>query len=190
MNLQPLPKISTHRLVLKLLEPSEAPIMVRFRIENRDHLRKWEPGRSPEFFTNAYWQMQLRAAIREYRSGINMCLVILNTAESEVLGVCNYTNIIRGTFQSCHLGYALAERHQGKGIMFESLQLSTQYVFKELELHRIMANYMPRNQRSGNLLCHLGFETEGKARSFLNINGVWEDHILTSLINPNCITGF
>jgi len=30
----------------------------------------------------------------------------------------------------------------------------------------------------------LGFEKEGFARRYLCINGKWEDHILTSLVNP------
>ncbi|MGL5537110.1 MAG: 30S ribosomal protein S5 alanine N-acetyltransferase, partial [Aeromonas veronii] len=36
----------------------------------------------------------------------------------------------------------------------------------------------------GALLERLGFEREGFARAYLMINGRWEDHILTSLINP------
>jgi ribosomal-protein-alanine N-acetyltransferase len=47
-----------------------------------------------------------------------------------------------------------------------------------------MANYMPRNARSGDLLARLGFTVEGKASQYLQINGVWEDHVLTSRINP------
>ncbi|MDP7357271.1 MAG: GNAT family N-acetyltransferase [Pseudomonadales bacterium] len=46
------------------------------------------------------------------------------------------------------------------------------YIFNELKLHRIIANYLPRNKRSGALLKRLGFEIEGKARELLKINGV------------------
>lgn len=48
-----------------------------------------------------------------------------------------------------------------------------------------MANYMPHNRRSGNVLKSLGFNIEGYARDYLYINGYWEDHILTSLTNKN-----
>jgi ribosomal-protein-alanine N-acetyltransferase len=44
---------------------------------------------------------------------------------------------------------------------------------------------MPANTRSARLLEKLGFEKEGFARRYLYINGRWEDHVLTSLINPN-----
>jgi len=47
----------------------------------------------------------------------------------------------------------------------------------------VMANYRPENERSHRLLQRLGFEQEGRARSYLNIDGRWRDHILTSLIN-------
>jgi len=39
------------------------------------------------------------------------------------------------------------------------------------KLYRIMANDRPENLRSARLLTHLGFETEGKARAYLQING-------------------
>ncbi len=69
--------------------------------------------------------------------------------------------------------------------MTEAVRVAIQYVFEELNLHRVMANYMPHNQRSGNLLKRLGFVVEGYARDYLFINGGWEDHIQTSLINRN-----
>jgi ribosomal-protein-alanine N-acetyltransferase len=46
-----------------------------------------------------------------------------------------------------------------------------------------MANYMPANERSGKLLSRLGFEREGLAKRYLYINGRWEDHVLTALLN-------
>ena len=48
-----------------------------------------------------------------------------------------------------------------------------------------MATYTVANKRSAALLEQLGFEKEGYAKSYLNIAGVWEDHILTALINPS-----
>lgn len=179
-----LPEIRTPRTVLRLLEPQRAPLMVQFRVENREHLLPWEPRRSPEFYTRSFWEHQLRFLIQDYRDGNSLCLSILDREETEVMGVCNFTNIVRGTFMACQLGYALARKHQGQGVMFEALQGAIQYVFDELGLHRIMAAYIPRNERSGNLLARLNFVKEGVAERYLQIDGRWEDHVLTSLINP------
>lgn len=180
-----LPRLTGSRVVVRHLEPHEALMMVNFRNENIAHLEPWEPTRNPEFFTEGFWQINLRLALRDFRDGTSACLCLLTPEEDEVMGVCNYTSIVRGTFQSCHLGYALAKRHQGKGVMFEALELANDYMFRDLGLHRIMAGYLPHNDRSAALLEKLGFEKEGYARQYLKINGRWEDHVLTSLINKD-----
>ena len=69
--------------------------------------------------------------------------------------------------------------------MTEALSAAIPFVFETIGMHRIMANYMPANERSGALLRKLGFEVEGFARNYLYINGGWQDHILTALTNPN-----
>lgn len=68
-----------------------------------------------------------------------------------------------------------ADRRLGAGII---------YMFREHELHRIMASHMPRNLRSAALLDRLGFEREGYARAYLRIDGRWEDMVLRALIQP------
>ena len=55
------------------------------------------------------------------------------------------------------------------------------YMQRSQHIHRIMANYMPHNQRSGGLLARLGFEKEGYAKDYLLIDGQWRDHVLTAL---------
>ena len=68
--------------------------------------------------------------------------------------------------------------------MHEVVTAGIDYLFGERGLHRIMAGYMPANLRSGALLERLGFEREGYAKDYLMINGRWEDHVLTALLNP------
>lgn len=82
------------------------------------------------------------------------------------------------------MGYSVAAKYQGQGYMRETLQAALTYVFNELNLHRVMANYMASNQRSAALLAQLGFEQEGLAKSYLKIAGNWQDHLLTAKINP------
>jgi len=67
--------------------------------------------------------------------------------------------------------------------MREALASALAYVFGELRLHRVMAAYVPTNERSGRLLKSLGFEVEGYAREYLLLDGVWRDHVLTSRIS-------
>lgn len=103
---------------------------------------------------------------------------------SEVIGYANLSNIIRGAFHACYLGYGLAQERQGKGLMTESLRMVIEYAWNDLLLHRIMANYLPENERSARVLARLGFSIEGYARDYLFIGGAWRDHVLSALINP------
>ncbi|WP_325097303.1 GNAT family N-acetyltransferase [Marinomonas spartinae] len=93
--------------------------------------------------------------------------------------------MVHGPFQACSLGYSIGQQHQGKGLMTEILQASIAYMFETVGLNRVMASYMPANKASGRVLEKLGFEREGYARKYLKIAGNWEDHVLTSFINPN-----
>ena len=69
--------------------------------------------------------------------------------------------------------------------MTEALGSALTYVFEELGIHRVMANYLPENERSAALLERLGFMKEGFARDYLMIAGRWRDHVLTAKNNPN-----
>lgn len=102
-----------------------------------------------------------------------------------IIGNVNFHAFLRGAAQFCYLGYSLAAQEQGNGYMLEALQVALNYVFTELNMHRVMANYIPYNRRSANILKKLGFVVEGYARECLLINGQWQDHILTSLTNSN-----
>jgi ribosomal-protein-alanine N-acetyltransferase len=82
------------------------------------------------------------------------------------------------------LGYSIARQDQGAGLMQEILEAGIGYMFEVRDLHRIMANHIPGNHRSENLLRRLGFVREGYAQSYLNIDGRWQDHVLNALINP------
>jgi ribosomal-protein-alanine N-acetyltransferase len=75
------------------------------------------------------------------------------------------------------LGYAMAERCNGRGWMSEAVGLVLGVAFTRLQLHRVQANAMPRNMASLRVLEKNGFRREGYSPRYLCINGVWEDHV-------------
>lgn len=76
--------------------------------------------------------------------------------EKEIIGIANFSNVVRGSFHACYLGYSIGQKWQGQGLMYEALTVAIRYMQRTQHIHRIMANYMPHNQRSGNLLARLG----------------------------------
>ncbi len=181
-----LPILETDRLILRLATNEDISAILNFYLENRDFLTPYEPTRSEDFYTFSFWRDQVEKALIEfnYDQAIKFC-IFKKTEPTVLIGKINFHQILRGVCQSCVLGYSLAETEQGNGYMTEALKAAIHFIFAEMNFHRIAANYMPRNQRSANVLKRLGFTVEGYARDYLLINGQWEDHILTSLTHPN-----
>ena len=76
----------------------------------------------------------------------------------------------------------MGEQYSGRGYMIEAVQLVIPYSFETLRLHRIEAACIPANTRSVRVLEKAGFQREGLLRSYLRINGSWQDHYLYALI--------
>ncbi len=180
------PSLRTPRLVVRMANYSDVAAVTQYYRHNRAFLAPFEPIRSEEFFTDFFWQVQLERSLMDFEQDHSLRLFIFErTQPTVVIGSINFNQFFRGPLQACVVGYSLAEAKQGQGYMLEALTVGIRYVFAELNFHRIMANYIPRNQRSGNLLKKIGFIVEGHAKDYILINGNWEDHILTSLTNPH-----
>jgi [ribosomal protein S5]-alanine N-acetyltransferase len=180
------PSLVTDRLVLRLGTDADIPAILRFYAENGEFLKPWEPLRPPGFGSEAFWTARLATAREEYqrRRAIRFFL-FERDPDNEVSGTVSFTRFVGEPFHACNLGYSLARRAEGTGRMREALETAIAHVFEVHGVHRIQANYMPHNRRSGNLLRRLGFSVEGYARDYLRIDGRWEDHVLTSLTNPD-----
>ena len=182
-----LPELETERLTLRVARPGMQEAIATFLSENfAGHLDRWSPPATTAFFTESFWRERLGVAVEEFHAGRAVRFVLqAKGADGPVVGTCNYTNIVRGPFLACHLGYQVARTHEGQGLMAEALRAANAFVFGSMRLHRIMANYRPENERSARLLERLGFVREGLAKDYLFIDGAWRDHILTALVNPH-----
>ena len=182
-----LPELRTERLIVALARPGMHAAMAGFLERNfASHLARWSPPVEPSFFTEAFWRERLALSVDEFHADRAARFVIRDKDEAsgDIIGTCSYTNIVRGAFHACHLGYQVARSHEGLGLMSEALRAANAYMFETMRLHRIMANYRPENERSARVLERLGFVREGVARDYLFIDGAWRDHVLTSLTNP------
>lgn len=180
------PLLLTPRLTVRMAAPDDAAAIAAYFRENREHLAASRPPMAPEFFTEAFWRAQAHASLAEFRADRSLRLVLLeHDRPGRVIGNANFSQFVRGAAQYCVLGYGLAADREGRGLMREALEAAIAYVFGELNLHRIMANHVPGNLRSGALLRRLGFQVEGYARDFLFLDGRWQDHVLTARVNPD-----
>jgi len=178
--------IETQRLVIRLAEAVDVPEIIRYYDENRDHLQPFSPVFALNFLDEALWLEQVRnRAVESSAAEGFRAFLFPRTAPKRIIGNLNLTQVHRGAFQSCVLGYNLAAGEQGKGYMTEAVRGAVALAFDSWRLHRVAANYMPRNTRSAAVLERCGFKIEGHALAYLFINGRWEDHVLTAITNPS-----
>ncbi len=181
-----LPEIRTSRLILRLARKDEFEKIARYQSHNRDHLQIWEPLRNEEFYTASYWRdvpkREQEAAKNRHYYRFRM---LLREDQSEFVGAAALRDVSFGVDWSCVLGYSLDKDYQGQGLALEGVSAVVDFAVNALNLRRVEACYMPGNLRSAALLNKLGFEVEGLLRSSLMVNGEWEDHVITSLINPS-----
>lgn len=176
------PLIRTERGVLRILDEHQADLLHEYVNNEKEFLRPWEPTRPDSYYELDACRQRIKEIRKDFFADRSVAFFFLNASQTKILGYSNYSNIVRGAFQACYLGYSLAEAEQGKGLMNEALRAGIDYMHKEQNIDRIMANYMPRNKASEAVLTRLGFEKEGIAKNYLKIADKWEDHILTALV--------
>lgn len=178
------PTLQGSRVTLRLPREADAVELARFYRENNAFFSRTQTAKPDAWLSPEFWMRRVPALRDEHAADRSVQLFMFKKGGTEVLGSIGLSGIMRGYFHAAYLGYLLAERVGGQGFMHEGLSLVIDYAFGPLGLHRLMANYVPTNRRSENVLKRLGFRVEGYAEQYLLINGVWTDHFLTSLTNP------
>lgn len=102
--------------------------------------------------------------------------LVYRRADDALLGVFNFSEIVRGAFCSSYLGYFGFAPHSGQGYMSEGMALALDVAFRKLKLHRVEVNIQPTNRRSLGLAKRIGFTHEGFSRRYVKIAGRWRDH--------------
>lgn len=175
----------TNRLFLKILDGTNASEILRFYLANRESFEQCEALRPENFYTENYQQRVL-----DYE--FNMCIkktgvrfwLYKKTDPVHVIGTVCFRNIMRHVYQSCEIGYKLDMLSRHQGYASEALEKCIDIAFYELNLHRITAHIMPDNLASIRLVERAGFEREGIARKSAMVHGVWEDHVVYSILHP------
>jgi Acetyltransferases, including N-acetylases of ribosomal proteins len=181
-----LPILKTESLVLLPAAPELARRVLDYYIRNKSFLEPFEPAKSTAFYTEGAQRenMLYDARVAEEGRGYRYYLALQCDLET-IIGSVVLSEVVRGSFWSCFLGYKLDGGLQRHGYMTEAVTVMTEFGFEAVGLHRIEANVMPRNVSSLRVLEKCGYQQEGLAKRYLKINGVWEDHIHMVRLNES-----
>jgi ribosomal-protein-alanine N-acetyltransferase len=168
------------RVVLRPLDARDFDQWRAVRRHNVDWLTRWEPKRIPgqaDVIENRdAFAARCSARAREWQLGTGYGFGIFTTG-GDLIGEINLSSVQRGPFQNAYVGYWIDERHAGHGYTPEAVVVAARYCFEDLGLHRLQIAIIPRNGASRRVVEKLNLREEGVALRYLEINGVWEDHV-------------
>lgn len=167
------------RVMLRPLSLSDFEAWREVRTTNARWLTRWEPeqqANQPDATRDRdAFAVRCSARQRERQLGNGYGFGIF--VDGDFCGEINLTSIQRGPFQNAYVGYWIDERQAGRGYMPEAVVVLLRLAFEEQHLHRVQISIIPRNQASHRVMEKLGLRNEGTALRYLEINGVWEDHV-------------
>ena len=80
---------------------------------NRDHFAPWEPKREAAYYTLEHCRQAIADANEAARLDRGYPFLVFDPGEQEVLASFTLSNVVRGPFQACLLGYGIGARSQG-----------------------------------------------------------------------------
>ncbi|MEK9708272.1 MAG: GNAT family protein [Alphaproteobacteria bacterium] len=155
------------------------------RAASRIFLEPWEPTWPSDALSRDAFYRRMNRYTSDWRNDTGYSMFLFDQDSSALVGGISLSNVRRGVALCGTLGYWMGETHAGKGYMHEGLRLMLRFAFDELMLHRAEAACLPHNEASRNLLLGCGFSQDGHAKKYLKIRGVWQDHLLFSLLSED-----
>ncbi|MGJ0504875.1 MAG: GNAT family N-acetyltransferase [Methylocystis sp.] len=172
-------------LYLRASEMRDYVEWAELREKSRSFLTPWEPLWPIDDLTRASFRYRVRRHAEEMARDEAYSFFIFREEDDALLGGLSFGHVRRGVSQAATLGYWMGEPYAGKGYMTRAVRAACAYAFEKRGFHRIEAACLPTNEPSKRLLERVGFKQEGYARSYLNINGQWRDHLLYALLETD-----
>lgn len=166
---------------LELALPSESNIEKAFAVvmENYDHLHEWMPWVNESFSRESVGEYY-RTTLQKFAAGgdeIGLNIVF----NGEIVGGIGFHAINRQD-KSAEIGYWLAKRATGLGLVIRSVGKLLEYGFDELVLNRIVIKCVPENTKSRAIPEKLGFTFEGIEREAGWLHTRFVDHVVYSML--------
>jgi len=172
-------------LYLRASEMRDYVEWAELREKSRSFLTPWEPLWPIDDLTRASFRYRVRRHAEEMARDEAYSFFIFREEDDALLGGLSFGHVRRGVSQAATLGYWMGEPFAGKGYMTRAVRAACAYAFEKRGFHRVEAACLPTNEPSKRLLERVGFKQEGYARSYLNINGQWRDHLLYALLETD-----
>ena len=177
--------IKAERVELRLPKRSDYVGWASQRHASREFHRPWVPTSFTRDVSRARFRKWVRRARQSYGDGTELNLLVFRNSDQVVLGSLACKNIRRGTVQCGTLSFWIGREFARLGYMTEAVTAFVNHAFTRMDLGRLEAACLPENKASRGLLEKTGFREEGRAEAYLQIAGVWRDHVLFSIVRED-----
>jgi ribosomal-protein-alanine N-acetyltransferase len=175
---EPLPPVVGEGIVLRAPQMADFAAWADLREVSRKFLSPWEPTWPADDLTRTAYRQRLRRYAEDMRTDQAYPFFLFRSEDNALLGGLALAKIRRGVAQAGSLGFWTGAPFIHRGYMTAAVRALIPVAFDVLRLHRLEAACIPTNLASIRLLEKTGFRREGYARSYLCINGTWQDHLL------------
>ncbi len=176
--------IRSERLYLRYPVHSDHGEWASLRGQSKSFLKPWEPLWPHDDLTRSAFRSRVKRCTRDVRDDLAYSYLVFSY-DDVLLGGATLSNVRRGVAHTASLGYWIGAPYAGCGYMTEAVAALLSHAFDGLNLNRVEAACLPFNVPSKRLLRSCGFTEEGYARSYLKINGMWQDHLLFAIVRSD-----
>ena len=174
------PTIETKNLILESFTIQDADEL--FKIRSDDRVTKYLDRDNHKTVEES--RIMIQRIIQSYKDKAGINWIIREKTSFEVVGYVGYWNLIRENVRA-EIGYALKPEYWGKGYMSETLLKVIEFGFSEFNLHSIIGNVNPQNERSIKILEKSGFNKEAHFREDYLYNGKYLDSVIYCLLETD-----
>jgi ribosomal-protein-alanine N-acetyltransferase len=172
------------RVYLRPPERGDYEEWASLRARSRNFLSPWEPSWPSDGLSRSSYRARLARYGEDWRTDQGYNFFVYHSDDALVGGI-GLSNLRRGVAETASLGYWVGEPYARQRLMTAALPLVLDFAFDRLRLHRIEAACLPTNVPSRALLLRTGFQQEGYARRYLQIDGKWQDHLLFAILRED-----
>jgi ribosomal-protein-serine acetyltransferase len=161
---------------LKTVQMTDAAAIFNIIDNNRKHLREWLP-----FIDFTIVQKDTEEFIKAIIPQENINPVYVIIVNEETVGLIGYKGTDTAN-KKTEIGYWLAEKHQGNGIVTKACKTLINNAFSYMGINRIQIRAGVNNNKSCAIPKRLGFKFEGIERAGEFLNGVFIDLNVYSIL--------
>jgi ribosomal-protein-serine acetyltransferase len=165
-------------IMIRLFEDRDAEAVFAAVERDRTYLREWLPWVDPARSTQEIRDFIGRSQAQWEENRSPNCGIWVN---GEIAGCIGCHAIDYGN-RNCSIGYWLSSAMQGRGIITKCCMALLDYLFGELDLHRVEIRCGTGNLRSGAVPQRLGFTREGVVRGAQWVNDRWLDLVIWGML--------